>query len=155
MTNEVMDLMINNGTYYVPTISAGEFVAEKSKIDNYFPEIVRPKAASVGPQIGSTFNKAYLRGVKIAFGTDVGVQPHGTNWKEFVYMVNYGMPAIETIQAATISTAKLLGIDSILGSIEVGKVADIIAVDGNPLKNINNMENVSFVMKAGKVIKLD
>ena len=155
MTNEVMDLMINNGTYYVPTISAGEFVAEKSKIDNYFPEIVRPKAASVGPQIGNTFNKAYLRGVKIAFGTDVGVQPHGTNWKEFEYMVNYGMPPIETIQAATISTAKLLGIDSILGSIEVGKVADIIAVDGNPLKNINNMENVSFVMKAGKVIKLD
>ena len=155
MTNEVMDLMINNGTYYVPTISAGEFVAEKSKIDNYFPEIVRPKAASVGPQIGNTFNKAYLRGVKIAFGTDVGVQPHGTNWKEFEYMVNYGMPPIETIQAATISTAKLLGIDSILGSIEVGKVADIIAVNGNPLKNINNMENVSFVMKAGKVIKLD
>ena len=70
-------------------------------------------------------------------------------------MVNYGMPAIETIQAATITTAKLLGIDSILGSIEVGKVADIIAVDGNPLKNINNMENVSFVMKAGRVIKLD
>jgi imidazolonepropionase-like amidohydrolase len=70
-------------------------------------------------------------------------------------MVNYGMPTIETIQAATITTAKLLGIDSILGSIEVGKVADIIAVDGNPLKNINNMENVSFVMKAGKVIKFD
>ena len=155
MTEEVMDLMIKNGTYYVPTISAGEFVAEKSKIENYFPDIVRPKAASVGPQIGSTFAKAYKKGVKIAFGTDVGVQPHGTNWKEFEYMVNYGMPPIETIQAATISTAKLLGIDSILGSIEVGKVADIIAVDGNPLKNINNMENVSFVMKAGKVIKLD
>ena len=70
-------------------------------------------------------------------------------------MVDYGMPAIETIKAATISTAKLLGIDSILGSIQEGKVADIIAVDGNPLKNINNMENVSFVMKAGEVIKLD
>ena len=87
MTDEVMELMIKNGTYYVPTISAGEFVAEKSKIDNYFPEIVRPKAASVGPQIGSTFSKAFKKGVKIAFGTDVGVQPHGTNWKEFVYMV--------------------------------------------------------------------
>ena len=106
----------------VPTISAGEFVAEKAKIDNYFPEIVRPKAASVGPQIGDTFNKAYKRGVKIAFGTDAGVQAHGTNWKEFVYMVKFGMPAIETIQSATISTAQMLGIDSTLGSIEVGKM---------------------------------
>ena len=155
MTEEVMDLMINKGTYYVPTISAGEFVAEKAKIDNYFPEIVRPKAASVGPQIGNTFNKAYRRGVKIAFGTDAGVQPHGTNWKEFVYMVKFGMPPMETIQSATINTAKLLKIDSILGSIEVGKMADIIAIDGNPIENINTMENVVFVMKEGELIDLN
>src|SRR6056300_1016247 len=150
MTEEVMDLMVNKGTFYVPTISAGEFVAEKAKINNYFPEIVRPKAASVGPQIGNTFNKAYRRGVKIAFGTDAGVQPHGTNWKEFVYMVKFGMPPMETIQSATINTAKLLKIDSILGSIEIGKIADLVAVDGNPIKNINSMENVVFVMKDGK-----
>ena len=155
MTEEVMDLMINKGTYYVPTISAGEFVAEKAKINNYFPEIVRPKAASVGPQIGNTFNKAYRRGVKIAFGTDAGVQPHGTNWKEFVYMVKFGMPPMETIQSATINTAKLLKIDSILGSIEVGKMADIIAIDGNPIENINTMENVVFVMKEGELIDLN
>jgi len=155
MTEEVMDLMINKGTYYVPTISAGEFVAEKAKIDNYFPEIVRPKAASVGPQIGNTFNKAYKRGVKIAFGTDAGVQPHGTNWKEFVYMVKFGMPPMETIQSATINTAKLLKIDSILGSIEVGKMADIIAIDGNPIEDINTMENVVFVMKEGELIDLN
>lgn len=155
MTEEVMDLMINKGTYYVPTISAGEFVAEKAKIDNYFPEIVRPKAASVGPQIGNTFNKAYKRGVKIAFGTDAGVQPHGTNWKEFVYMVKFGMPPMETIQSATINTAKLLKIDSILGSIEVGKMADIIAIDGNPIEDINTMENVIFVMKEGELIDLN
>ena len=155
MTEEVMDLMINKGTYYVPTISAGEFVAEKAKIDNYFPEIVRPKAASVGPQIGNTFNKAYRRGVKIAFGTDAGVQPHGTNWKEFVYMVKFGMPPMETIQSATINTAKLLKIDSILGSIEVGKMADIIAIDGNPIEDINTMENVVFVMKEGELIDLN
>ncbi|NCW59466.1 MAG: amidohydrolase family protein, partial [Proteobacteria bacterium] len=155
MTEEVMDLMIANGTYYVPTISAGEFVADKSKIDNYFPEIVRPKAASVGPQIGKTFNKAYLRGVKIAFGTDAGVQPHGTNWKEFVYMVNYGMPEIETIKSATIDTAKLLGIDANFGSIEVGKIADIIAINGNPIDDISTMENVYFVMKDGKVVLVD
>ena len=151
MTEEVMDLMIERGTYYVPTISAGEFVAEKSKIDNYFPEIVRPKAASVGPQIGGTFGKAYKKGVKIAFGTDVGVQPHGTNWKEFVYMNQYGMPAIETIVAATIETAKLLGESDTLGSISVGKIADIIAISGNPLEDMNDMQNVDFVMKNGKV----
>ena len=151
MTEEVMDLMIERGTYYVPTISAGEFVAEKSKIDNYFPEIVRPKAASVGPQIGGTFGKAYKKGVKIAFGTDVGVQPHGTNWKEFVYMNQYGMPAIETIVVATIETAKLLGESDTLGSISVGKIADIIAISGNPLEDMNDMQNVDFVMKNGKV----
>ncbi|MDA9903020.1 amidohydrolase family protein [Gammaproteobacteria bacterium] len=155
MTEEVMDLMISNGTYYVPTISAGEFVAEKAKIDNYFPEIVRPKAANVGPQIGNTFNKAFKKGVKIAFGTDAGVQPHGTNWKEFVYMVKFGMSPIETIQSATINTARLLKIDSILGSIEVGKMADIIAIDGNPIDDINTMENVVFIMKEGKVIDLN
>jgi imidazolonepropionase-like amidohydrolase len=155
MTEEVMDLMIENNTYYVPTISAGEFVAEKSLIDNYFPDIVRPKAASVGPQIGGTFSIASKRGVKIAFGTDVGVQPHGTNWKEFYYMVKYGMSEIKAIKAATINTAELLEIDSSLGSIEVGKIADLIAVNSSPLKDISTMQNVSFVMKEGEVIKND
>ena len=155
MTEEVMDLMIERGTYYVPTISAGEFVAEKAKIDNYFPEIVRPKAISVGPQIGATFNKAYNRGVKIAFGTDAGVQPHGTNWKEFVFMVQYGMPNMVAIQSGTIETAKLLKIDKELGSIEVGKIADLVSVNGNPLIDITVMEDISFVMKDGRVVDLD
>ena len=152
MTEEVMDLMIKNGTYYVPTISAGEFVAEKAKIDNYFPDIVRPKAASVGPQIAATFEKAYKRGVKIAFGTDAGVQAHGTNWREFVYMSENGMPPIETIKAATIETAKLLSIDMTHGSITIGKVADLVAVKGNPLDDMNLMQNISFVMKGGESV---
>ena len=151
MTEEIMDLMIKNDTYYVPTISAGEWVAEKAEIDNFFPEIVRPKAASVGPQIGSTFGKAYKRGVKIAFGTDAGVQAHGTNWKEFVYMTQYGMEPMDAIASATIETAKLLGEFDRLGSISVGKIADIIAVSGDPLKDMNNMKDVIFVMKEGKV----
>ena len=155
MTDEVMDLMIERGTYYVPTISAGEFVAEKSKIDNYFPEIVRPKAASVGPQIGATFGKAYNKGVKLAFGTDAGVQPHGTNWMEFVFMVQYGMPNIEAIQSSTIETARFLHIDDKLGSIEVGKIADLVAVNGNPIMDIKVMEFVEFVMKDGEVISID
>ena len=155
MTEEVMDLMIKNGTYYVPTISAGEFVAEKAKIDNYFPDIVRPKAASVGPQIAATFAKAYKRGVKIAFGTDAGVQAHGTNWREFVYMSENGMPPIETIKAATIETAKLLSIDVSHGSITVGKAADLVAVKGNPLKDMSLMEDISFVMKGGENVFSD
>lgn len=149
MDDEAMDLMIENGTYYVPTISAGEFVAEKSKIDNYFPEIVRPKAASVGPQISGTFAKAYQKGVKIAFGTDAGVQPHGTNWKEFVYMVKNGMPEMKAIQAATMETAKLLRIDDKLGSIEKGKFADLIAVKGNPIDDISILRDIEIVMKDG------
>ena len=152
MTEEIMDLMISKGTYYVPTISAGEFVAAKSKIDNYFPEIVRPKAASVGPQIGATFKKAHERGVKIAFGTDAGVQPHGTNSDEFVYMVQYGMSPMKAIKSATINTAMLLGINDDLGSIDIGKTADIIAVKGNPILDIENIKNIRFVMKEGKKV---
>ena len=152
MTEEIMDLMISNGTYYVPTISAGEFVAAKSKIGNYFPEIVRPKAASVGPQIGATFKKAHERGVKIAFGTDAGVQPHGTNSDEFVYMVQYGMSPMKAIKSATINTAMLLGINNDLGSIDIGKTADIIAVKGNPILDIENIKNIRFVMKEGKKV---
>ena len=149
MDLEAMDLMIENGTYYVPTISAGEFVAEKSKIDNFFPEIVRPKAASVGPQISGTFKKAFEKGVKIAFGTDAGVQKHGTNWKEFVYMVENGMPEMKAIQSATMETAKLLRIEDKLGSIESGKLADLIAVKGNPIEDISVLENVDVVIKDG------
>ena len=151
MDDEAMDLMIENGTYYVPTISAGVWVAEKSKIDNFFPEIVRPKAASVGPQISGTFKKAHKRGVKIAFGTDAGVQKHGTNWKEFVYMVENGMSEMKAIQSATMETAKLLRIEDKLGSIEEGKLADMIAVKGNPLDDISILENIEVIIKDGIV----
>jgi len=153
MTSEVMKLMKRKGTYYVPTITAGKWVAEKAAIDGYYPAIVQPKAAAIGPKIQGTFAKAYKKGVKIAFGTDAGVFPHGLNGREFKYMNEAGMPAIETIQSATITAAKLLKIDDLLGSIEVGKLADLVAVDGDPLKNISLMENVSFIMKDGVVVK--
>ena len=151
MDDEAMDLMIENGTYYVPTISAGVWVAEKSKIDNFFPEIVRPKAASVGPQISGTFKKAHKRGVKIAFGTDAGVQKHGTNWKEFVYMVENGMSEMKAIQSATMERRKLRRIEDKLGSIEEGKLADMIAVKGNPLDDISILENIEVIIKDGVV----
>ncbi len=155
MDEETMELMKEHGTYYVPTILAGEFVAEKAKIDGYFPEMVRPKAAEIGPKIQETFGKAYKAGVKIAFGTDCGVSPHGGNAEEFSLMVEAGMPPMEAIRSATVTAAELLKIDDKLGSIEAGKIADLVAVPGDPLKDISVLENVSFVMKEGAVYKDD
>lgn len=153
MTEEVMDLMKQKGTYYVPTISAGKFVAEKAKEPGYYHPLVVPKALEIGPQIQQTFGKAYKRGVKIAFGTDAGVFPHGENGKEFGYMVEAGMPAMEAIKSATLVAAEVLGMSDKIGTIEKGKLADIVAVDENPLNNIKTMEKVSFVMKDGVVYK--
>ncbi len=153
MTDEVMDLMIQKGTYFVPTISAGKFVAEQAKVPGYYHPLVVPKALEIGPQIQQTFSKAYKRGVKIAFGTDAGVFPHGDNGKEFTYMVEAGMPAMEAIKSATVVPAGILGISDKIGTLEAGKFADIVATDENPLKNIKTMEKVSFVMKEGMVYK--
>ena len=153
MTKEVMRLMKKNGTYYVPTITAGKWVAEKAAIEGYYPAIVQPKAAAIGPVIQKTFSKAYKQGVKIAFGTDAAVFPHGLNGREFKYMNEAGMPAIETIQSATLNTAKLLKIEDKLGTITVGKLADLVAVDGDPLTDLSLMESVSFVMKGGVIVK--
>jgi imidazolonepropionase-like amidohydrolase len=153
MTAEVMDLMKQKGTFYVPTISAGKFVAEKAKEPGYYHALVVPKALEIGPQIQKTFGEAYKRGVKIAFGTDAGVYPHGENGKEFGYMVEAGMPAMEAIKSATVVPAGILGMSDKIGSLEVGKLADIVAVDDNPLKNIATMATVSFVMKDGVVYK--
>lgn len=153
MTDEVMDLMKQKGTYYVPTITAGKFVAEKAKEPGYYHPLVVPKALEIGPQIQQTFGKAYKKGVKIAFGTDAGVFPHGENGKEFGYMVEAGMPAMESIKSATIVAAGVLGMADKIGTIETGKLADIVAVDEDPIKNIKTMEKVSFVMKEGVVYK--
>jgi imidazolonepropionase-like amidohydrolase len=155
MDEETMELMKERGTYYVPTISAGEFVAEKAMVDGYYPEIIRPKAAKIGPQIKNTFKKAHQAGVKIAFGTDSGVSYHGDNAKEFLYMVEGGMAPMAAIQSATRVAAELLGIEDALGTIEVGKTADIIAVKGDPIKDISALQDVVFVMKDGVVYKND
>jgi len=150
MDQEAMQLMIEKNSYLVPTITAGKWVAEKSKEEGYYPALVRPKAAAIGPQIQDTFAKAYKAGVNIVFGTDAGVFPHGLNAREFNYMVEAGMPAMEAIRSATSTAAKLLNNDQI-GSINVGNFADIIAVDSNPIDNIRALENVTFVMKDGVV----
>ena len=153
MSDKSMDLMKQYGTYYVPTISAGKEVAEKAKIKGYYNELVVPKALAIGPKLQSTFKNAYKAGVKIAFGSDAGVFPHGTNGKEFRYMNEVGMPAMECIQSATTTNALILGMQNDIGQIEEGFIADIVATEDNPIKNISTMENVVFVMKKGIIFK--
>ena len=154
MSSEVMELMKEKGTYYVPTISAGKFVYLMATTrPQYFPAVIRPKAIAVGPQIEGTFARAYKAGVKIAFGTDSGVSPHGENAKEFQYMVENGMSPYEAIKSATVAPADLLRVSEKYGTIESGKVADIVAVKGDPLFDIRVLQEVSFVMKDGKIYK--
>lgn len=153
MDDEAIELFKKYGTWYVPTIIAGKSTADSAKIPGYYSEIVTPKALSTGPKIQATFAKAYKAGVKIAFGTDAGVFMHGKNYLEFQYMTEAGMPPMEAIKSATISAATLLGVENILGTIQKDKLADIIAVDGDPLKDIAAMGKVSFVMKDGKIYK--
>jgi imidazolonepropionase-like amidohydrolase len=152
MSDEVMSLMKRNGTWYVPTISAGRFVAEKAKVEGYFPDVVRPKAARIGALIQQTAAKAHKAGVKIGFGTDAGVGPHGDNAREFIYMVEAGMPAAAALQSATIHAAEVLGVDD-QGVIEAGKRADIIAMPGDPVADINAVMGVDFVMKDGTMYR--
>ncbi len=154
MDDRDMQLMKQHDTWYVPTIIAGEFVMGKAKEGWYPPQVAR-KAMEVGPRIMATAGKAYKAGVKIAFGTDAGVYPHGENAQEFVYMVQAGIPPMYAIQAATTHAAKLLKHDQDFGSISAGKYADVVAVPGNPLKDIALMKKVDFVMKAGTVYKQD
>ncbi len=155
MSDGTIQLMKQHGTWYVPTISAGVFVAAKAQAPGYYPEIVRPKALAVGPQIQQTFGRAWKAGVKIAFGTDASVYPHGGNAHEFVLMVEAGMPPAAALQSATIGAAELLDQGKDLGSLEAGKFADIVAVAGDPLDRIEAMESVAFVMKNGVVYKRD
>ncbi|MBZ9787424.1 amidohydrolase family protein [Psychroflexus sp. CAK57W] len=153
MSEETMELMIKHDTYLVPTITAGKSVAELAEIEGYYPDLVVPKAKAIGPKLQNTFEKAYKKGVNIVFGTDAGVFKHGNNAKEFGYMVEVGMPAMEAIQSATLIPAKLLNVEDLYGSIEEGKMADIIAVEKNPIQNISTLRNVIFVMKGGEVVK--
>lgn len=153
MDDEVIALFKKGGGWYVPTISAGRYVADKAKEPNYYSALVRPKAAAIGPQLQATFGRAYKAGVKIAFGTDAGVFPHGDNAKEFGYMVEAGMTPADAIRSATVNAAILLDQPKRLGAIDAGFAADIIAVEGDPLQDVKVLEQVKFVMKDGVVYK--
>jgi imidazolonepropionase-like amidohydrolase len=137
----------------VPTISAGRYVADKAKVAGYYSQLVQPKAAAIGPLIQATAGRAYKAGVKIAFGTDAGVFPHGENAKEFAYLVEAGFTPLDAVRAGTVNAAALLNQSSRLGSVEPGYAADIVAVSGDPLRDISLLQHVQFVMKEGVVYK--
>ena len=153
MSEATTDLMIKHDTYLVPTISAGKEAAKMAEIPGFLPPVVAKKAREIGPVSQANFGRAYKKGVPIAFGTDAGVSPHGENGKEFGYMHEMGMPIMETIQSATVTNADLLGMADELGQLKEGFIADIVAVEEDPTKNVSTLENVVFVMKEGKVYK--
>ncbi len=149
MDDEGRSLMKQHGTYLVPTLEVRECVGS-----NYPPEFVGKANQVLTAQL-QNFRKAVNAGVKIAFGTDIGVCPFGRNGREFDFMVQNGMTPMQAIQSATVADADLLGISDKVGSIKAGKLADIIAVRGDPLANVRLLENVGFVMKQGVIYKQD
>ena len=153
MDDECIELFKKCGAWYVPTIIAGKSVSDSAKIPNYYPAVVAKKAVEIGPKLQSTFARAYKAGVNVAFGTDAGVYRHGMNWLEFTYMIEAGMKPMDAIKAATINAAELLGMKDQVGSLETGKLADIIAIDGDPLKDPQAFGKCVFVMKDGVVYK--
>jgi imidazolonepropionase-like amidohydrolase len=153
LDDETFRLMKEHGTWYVPTISAGAYVAEKAKVPGFYPPQVARKALEIGPQIQATAGRAYRAGVKMAFGTDAGVYPHGTNAHEFELLVGAGIPAAYALQTATINAATLLHHEKDLGALTTGHYADVIAVAGDPLQDVGTLRSVTIVMKAGTIYK--
>lgn len=153
MDKATMDLMKQHGTWYIPTIIAGVSAAENAEIPGFYPAVVAEKARTIGPLIQGTFAEAYKAGVNIGFGTDAGVFPHGQNAREFELMVEGGMKPMEAIKAATSVNARILKMENLLGSVQPGRYADIVAVTGDPLQDIKLLQDVVFVMKGGEVFK--
>ena len=147
LDGEAISLMKARGTYLVPT----SYLVDAINLDN-LPPPIRAKAEYILPLARKSLSRAIQSGVKIAFGTDAAVYPHGDNAREFAVYVKQGMSPIEAIRSATIHAADLLGVDD-RGVIAEGKLADIIGVAGNPLEDVTVLENVRFVMKGGKVYK--
>ncbi|MDH5455412.1 MAG: amidohydrolase family protein [Gammaproteobacteria bacterium] len=146
-------LFRETGAYLVPTLLAGKTVATMAVESEFMPQTVKDKAIRVGNDMAGNFAKAHEAGVNVAYGTDSGISPHGTNAQEAVLMVEAGMTAMEVLVAATINAADLIDMSDSIGTIEAGKFADLIAVDGSPLDNIEELLDVDFVMKGGKIYK--
>ena len=153
LDDEALDMMKQRGTYLVPTLMAVQGLQEKFDRGIYVPPAIAAKAHAAISAIRSTFQRALAKGVKIGMGTDAGVYPHGRNPEEFHQMVDLGMKPIAALRAGTSADADLLGISDKVGSLEAGKLADVVAVPGDPLQNIRQTEHVFFVMKEGVIYK--
>ena len=150
---ESIKLFKQSGAYMVPTLSPGIKIPMTMEGNPFFTDAIKAKALAASAASQQSFLKAYQAGVKIAFGTDSAVTPHGQNADEFVMMVDAGMSAADAIRSATVTSAELLGVEKDLGTLESGKLADLIAVSGNPLEDISTLREVNFVMKEGVVMK--
>ena len=153
LDDEALDLMKQKGTYYVPTLMAAQGLSEQIQKGVPIPPAIKVKADDAIAHVHQTFQKAIAKGVKIGLGTDAAVYPHGRNAEEFHQMVDLGMKPIDALKAGTSSDADLLGLSSKIGTLETGKLADVVAVPGNPLENIRQTEHVFFVMKEGVVYR--
>jgi imidazolonepropionase-like amidohydrolase len=154
ITPEIFAAMRQRGTFLVPTLLAGHEVYQKGQEEGYYPDVVAKKALKVGKHLKDNFPKIVQSGVRIAFGTDAGVYRHGRNAEEFGLLVRGGMSPIQALKCAGIEAATLLGMEDEVGTITVGKMADLVAVPGDPTNNIHLTEKVHFVMKNGDVIKV-
>ena len=150
MKAETVTMMKKRGTFLTPTLMASEWIM--SKIDDY-PQVLQLKAKAATAARSEMFRNAVKMGVKISFGTDAAVYPHGQNAKEFKLMVDLGMTSIDALKSATANDAELLGIAQKVGTLEKGKLADVIAMPGDPTSDITASEHVSFVMKEGKIVR--
>ncbi len=147
LNDEAIHLMKERGTYLVPTT----YLAEAIDLD-VLPPPIRAKAEGLLPIAKESLGRAIHAGVPIAFGTDAGVYPHGDNAKEFAALVKAGMTPLEAIRAATLYASDLLGLSD-RGVIEVGRLADLVAVPGNPLTDVKVLADVKFVMHGGRIVK--
>lgn len=151
--DEIVKLMKENKTFYVPTLSTVNGYLERLAANpNAYPPAIKAQIDWRIGVTGKSLAKAYPAGVRIAYGTDAGVSKHGRNADEFELLVKFGMPPVEAIKAATVNAAELLGVDKETGTIEVGKAADIIAVDGDPLSDVKVLKAMKFVMARGNVV---
>jgi len=154
LDDESVKLFLENDAWLVPTLLAGISVRDELVVNDQIPPAIVDKINTVVPVVEASFKRALKGGVKIAFGTDSGVSKHGENAREFEIMVDYGMSESHAIKTATLNAAELLGLKDQIGSIEEGKSADIIAVDKNPLEDISELKNITFVMKSGVIYKM-
>jgi len=155
LDDEALDMMKARGTYLVPTLMAPDYLRQKLDAGVYFPPKIAAKARDAIASIQSMFKRALAKGVRIGLGTDAAVYPHGLNAGEFHLMVDLGMKPVDALKAGASSDAELLGLDKQVGSLEAGKLADVVAVPGDPIADIHQTEHVFFVMKEGVVYRND